>query len=212
MIVGITVGLTSGYIGGRVDNVLMRLVDMMYAFPTILLIILMMAVFRTSFQGQPPGSIGYTLEKLDASLGGLLFVFIGIGLTAWVGMARLVRGQVLAVRELAYIEAARAIGASTPTIIIRHILPNILGPIIVAETLSIPGYISYEAFLSFIGLGVKPPMPSWGSMITEGAQAIQTYPNQTIFPALALALVMFSFNFLGDGLRDALDPQMRGVD
>jgi oligopeptide transport system permease protein len=212
MIVGITVGLTAGYIGGRVDNVLMRLVDMMYAFPTILLIILMMAVFRTSFQGQPPGSIGYTLEKLDTSIGGLLFVFIGIGLTAWVGMARLVRGQVLAVRELAYIEAARAIGASTPTIIIRHILPNILGPIIVAETLSIPGYISYEAFLSFIGLGVKPPMPSWGSMITEGAQAIQTYPSQTIFPALALALVMFSFNFLGDGLRDALDPQMRGVD
>lgn len=212
MAAGISVGLIAGYNGGRIDNFLMRLVDVMYAFPTILLIILLMAVFRTSFQGQPPGSIGYTLEKLDSSLGGLLFVFIGIGLTAWMGMARLVRGQVLSVRELAYVEAAQAIGASTPSIIMRHIFPNILGPVIIAETLSIPGYISYEAFLSFIGLGVKPPVPSWGSMITEGAQVIQTYPNQTIFPALALALVMFSFNFLGDGLRDALDPRMRGSD
>jgi oligopeptide transport system permease protein len=190
----------------------MRLVDIMYAFPTILLIILLMAVFRTSFQGQPAGTLGYTLERLDSSMGGLLFVFVGIGLTAWMGMARLVRGQVLSVRELAYIEAARAIGARTPTIIWRHVLPNILGPLIVAETLAIPGYISYEAFLSFIGLGVKPPMPSWGSMIAEGALVIQSYPNQAIFPALVLALVMFSFNFLGDGLRDALDPRMRGVD
>ena len=211
-IVGLIVGLTAGYMGGRVDNLLMRLVDIMYAFPTILLIILLMAVFRTSFQDQPPGSLGYTLERLDSSLGGLLFVFIGIGLTAWMGMARQVRGQVLSVREEAYIEAARAIGARPPTIIFRHIFPNILGPVIARETLAIPGYVSYEAFLSFIGLGVKPPTPSWGSMISEGAQVIQSYPNQAIFPALVLALLMFSFNFLGDGLRDALDPRMRGVD
>jgi oligopeptide transport system permease protein len=210
--VGVIVGLTAGYRGGRVDTFLMRLVDVMYAFPTILLIILLMAVFRTSFRDQPPGTLAYTLEQLDSSIGGLLFVFIGIGLTAWMGMARLVRGQVLSVREQAYIEAARALGARPPTIIWRHILPNILGPLIIAETLSIPGYISYEAFLSFIGLGIKPPTPSWGSMIAEGAQVIQTYPNQAIFPAIALALVMFSFNFLGDGLRDALDPRMRGVD
>ena len=211
-IVGLAVGLLAGYMGGRVDNLLMRLVDIMYAFPTILLIILLMAVFRTSFQGHEAGTLAYTLDKLDSSIGGLLFVFIGIGLTAWMGMARLVRGQVLSVREQAYIEAARALGARSPTIIIQHILPNILSPLIIAETLAIPGYISYETFLSFIGLGVKPPTPSWGSMIAEGAQAIQTYPNQAIFPALVLALIMFSFNFLGDGLRDALDPRMRGVD
>lgn len=210
-IVGLLVGMLAGYFGGRVDNLLMRLVDVMYAFPTILLIILLMAVFRTGFQGQPPGSLGYTLNQLDASLGGLLFVFVGIGLTAWMGMARLVRAQVLSVREQAYIEAAIALGARRSTVILRHIFPNILGPLIVVETLAIPGYISYEAFLSFIGLGVKPPLPSWGSMIAEGAAVIQTYPNHAIFPALALALVMFSFNFLGDGLRDALDPRMRGV-
>lgn len=210
--VGLAVGLIAGYLGGRVDNFLMRLVDVMYAFPTLLLIILLMAVFRTSFQSSQPGTLAFTLNRLDSSIGGLLFVFIGIGLTAWMGMARLVRGQVLSVRESAYVEAAQALGARTPDIIIRHILPNIIGPLIVTETLAIPGYISYEAFLSFIGLGVKPPMPSWGSMIAEGAQAIQTYPNQAVFPALALFLVIFAFNFLGDGLRDALDPRMRGVD
>jgi oligopeptide transport system permease protein len=210
--IGLIVGMVAGYVGGRVDNLLMRFVDVMYAFPTLLLIILLLAVFRTSFQDQQPGTLAYTLDRLDASIGGLLFVFIGIGITAWMGMARLVRGQVLSVREFAYVEAARSIGARSSTIIFRHIFPNILGPLIVAETLAIPSYISYEAFLSFIGLGVRPPTPSWGSMISEGAQAIQTYPNQTLFPALALFLIMFAFNFLGDGLRDALDPTMRGVD
>jgi oligopeptide transport system permease protein len=212
IVVGLIVGLIAGYVGGRVDNVLMRLVDVMYAFPTLLLIILLMAVFRTSFAGQQPGTLAYNLNRLDDSMGGLLFVFVGIGLTAWMSMARLVRAQVLSVRELTYVEAARSIGARSLTIITRHIMPNILGTLIVAQTLDIPTYISYEAFLSFIGLGVKPPTPSWGSMIAEGAQAIQTYPNQTLFPALALALVMFAFNFLGDGLRDALDPRLRGVD
>jgi oligopeptide transport system permease protein len=145
-------------------------------------------------------------------MGGLLFVFIGIGLTSWMGMARLTRAQVLAIRHQEYIEAARALGAKTPHILLRHILPNIIGPLIVAETLAIPGYISYEAFLSFIGLGVTPPTPSWGSMIAEGARVIQPYPNQAIFPALTLFLVMFAFNFLGDGLRDALDPRLRGTE
>ncbi|MBC7811765.1 MAG: ABC transporter permease [Burkholderiales bacterium] len=211
-VIGLLVGLSAGYLGGNVDNLLMRLVDIMYAFPSLLLIILLMAVFRTTFQDASPDTLGAALERLDASLGGLLFVFIGIGLTAWMGMARLVRGQVLSVREYAYVEAARALGARTPTIIFRHILPNILGPLIVAETLAIPSYILSEAFLSYIGLGVRPPTPSWGSMISDGAHVIQSYPNQAIFPALALAIVMFSFNFLGDGLRDALDPRMRGVD
>jgi oligopeptide transport system permease protein len=126
-------------------------------------------------------------------------------------MARLTRGQVLSVREKEFVEAARTIGASNLRIMFKHILPNIVGPLIVAETLAIPGYITYEAVLSFIGLGVNPPTPSWGSMISDGSQVIRTYPNQTLFPALALAITMFAFNFLGDGLRDALDPRMRGT-
>ena len=210
--VGLIVGITAGYIGGAVDNLLMRFVDVMYAFPTYLLIILLMAFFRSSFGEHQPGTLAYLLSQLDSAMGGLLFVFIGIGLTSWMGMARLARGQVLSVRGKEYIEAAIAVGAKTPAILVRHVLPNIIGPLIVAETLSIPGYISYEAFLSFIGLGVTPPTPSWGSMIAEGARVIQPYPYQAVFPALALFLVMFAFNFLGDGLRDALDPRMRGVD
>ena len=142
----------------------------------------------------------------------MLFIFIGIGLTAWMGMARLARGQVLSLREKEFVEAARSIGARNRSIISRHVLPNILGPIIVAETLTIPSYISTEAFLSFIGLGVNPPTPSWGIMISDGSRTISSYPHQTLFPALALFSIMFAFNFLGDGLRDALDPRLRGVD
>jgi oligopeptide transport system permease protein len=212
ILVGVAVGLTSGYMGGKVDNVLMRFVDIMYAFPTLLLIILLMTFFRTSVTQTDPGALASTLNQLDSALGGLLFIFMGIGLTAWMGMARLVRGQVLSVREREFVVAARAMGARSLWIMVRHILPNIIGPLIVSETLAIPGYISYEAFLSFIGLGVRPPIPSWGSMIAEGSLTIQTYPNQVLFPALMLLVTMFAFNFLGDGLRDALDPQMRGVD
>lgn len=210
--IGLLIGVTSGYLGGKVDNLLMRFVDVMYAFPTYLLIILLMAFFRTSFGHRDPGSLADTLGKLDSALGGLLFIFIGIGLTSWMGMARLSRGLVLSLRETTFVEAAQATGARTPRIIRHHILPNIIGPLVVTETLSIPSYISYEAFLSFIGLGVNPPTPSWGGMISEGAQKIQTYPFQAIFPALALFLVMFAFNFLGDGLRDAFDPRLRGVE
>jgi oligopeptide transport system permease protein len=212
LIVGMLVGLVAGYVGGRVDNLLMRLVDLMYAFPTLLFIILLMTFFRTSFSNPEPGTLQYTLGQMDSATGGMMFIFIGIGLTSWMGMARLVRGQVLSAREKEYVEAARSIGGTTPTILFQHILPNILGPVIVSETLSIPAYISYEAFLSFIGLGVNPPRPSWGMMIAEGSRTIGTYPFQALFPAIALAMVMFAFNFLGDGLRDALDPRMRGVD
>jgi oligopeptide transport system permease protein len=212
LLVGMTVGLTAGYSRGWVDNLLMRIVDIMYAFPTLLLVILLMAFFRFGVGGLEPGTFGYTINQIDRSTGGLLFVFIGIGVTSWMNMSRLVRGQVLSVREKEYIEAARSLGTGTRGIVFRHILPNILGPVIVAETLAIPTYISYEAFLSFIGLGVNPPRPSWGGMISEGARGIASYPNQAIFPAIALFLVMFAFNFLGDGLRDALDPRMRGVD
>ncbi len=212
LFVGITFGLISGYAGGRVDNIMMRFVDIMYAFPTLLLVILLMAYFRSSVVQTEVGTLAYTLGRLDRQMGGMLFIFIGVGVTSWMNLARLVRGQILSVREKEYIEAARALGVGTRGIMFRHMLPNILGPIIVAETLTIPVYISYEAFLSFIGLGVNPPTPSWGAMISEGASVISSYPYQALFPAIALFLTMFAFNFLGDGLRDALDPRMRGVD
>jgi oligopeptide transport system permease protein len=210
LLAGVTLGCISGYFGGRVDNLIMRIVDVLYAFPSLLFIILMMAFFRSTLAKPEPGTFGYTLSQIDTAMGGLFFIFIGIGLTAWQTTARLSRGQVLALREKEFVEAARALGASDTRIIFRHILPNILGPVIVAETLAIPSYITTEAFLSFIGLGVNPPTPSWGSMISDGSQAVRSYPNQAIFPALALAITMFAFNFLGDGLRDAFDPRLRG--
>ena len=211
LIIGVTYGSISGYFGGRVDNLMMRVVDVLYAFPSLLFIILLLAFFRSTFAKPEPGTFSYIIGQADASMGGLLFIFIGIGLTAWETMARLTRGQVLSVREKEFVEAARTLGAKDGRIMLKHILPNIVGPLVVAETLAIPGYISTEAFLSFIGIGVNPPTPSWGSMISNGAQVIRTYPNQAVFPALALAITMFAFNFLGDGLRDALDPRLRGT-
>jgi oligopeptide transport system permease protein len=209
--IGLIYGSISGYFGGRVDNIMMRIVDILFAFPTLLFIILLMAFFRSTLSTIQPGTFAYWINKLDESVGGMLFIFIGIGLTAWPNMARLTRAQVLSVREKEFIEAAHTIGASNIRIMFRHILPNIVGSLVVAETLAIPGYIATEAFLSFIGLGVNPPTPSWGSMISDGSRAIRTYPNQAIFPALALAITMFAFNFLGDGLRDALDPRLKGT-
>jgi oligopeptide transport system permease protein len=184
----------------------------MYGFPDILFIILLMALFRSTTTAAEPGTLRYILSNLDNAMGGMLFIFIGIGVTSWMSMARLTRGQILSLREKEFIESARAVGTKDFKIMRRHILPNILGPIIVAQTLDIPRYISTEAFLSFIGLGVLRPTPSWGSMIVDGASAIRTYPHQAIFPALALAITMFAFNFLGDGLRDALDPRLQGTD
>ncbi len=211
LLIGVTYGSISGFFGGRIDNFMMRIVDVLYAFPSLLFIILLMAFFKTTFTKLEPGTFAYAISQLDQKMGGLLFIFVGIGLTAWETMARLSRGQVLSVREKEYIEAARTLGAKNGRIMFNHILPNIVGPLIVAETLAIPSYISTEAFLSFIGIGVNPPTPSWGAMISDGAQVVRTYPNQTIFPALALAITMFAFNFLGDGLRDAFDPRLRGT-
>ena len=211
LLIGVVYGSISGYFGGRVDNAMMRVVDVLYAFPSLLFIILLMAFFRGTLSDLQPGTPAYAISQMDKAMGGLLFIFVGIGLTAWETMARLTRGQVLAVREKEFIEAAHTIGASNWRIMFRHILPNIMGPLVVAETLAIPSYINTEAFLSFIGLGVNPPTPSWGSMISDGSRAIRSYPNEAIFPALALAITMFAFNFLGDGLRDALDPRLRGT-
>ncbi|MEO0595918.1 MAG: ABC transporter permease [Chloroflexota bacterium] len=213
-IIGVTLGLLAGYLGGWVDSLIMRIVDVFYAFPSLLVIILMMAYFRSGAfaSSEAEGTFAGLLYQLDQSIGGMLFIFIGIGITSWVGLARLTRGQVLGVRENEYIVAAKAQGASTFSIVMQHVLPNIMGPLIVAQTLAIPGYIRAEAFLSFIGLGVSPPTPSWGEMISVGAQYIGSFPYQAIFPAIALFIIMFAFNFLGDGLRDAFDPRLRGVD
>jgi len=220
LIIGLVYGCISGYYGGKVDDIMMRIVDIMYAFPTMLLIILLMAFFKSTFGGaQEPGTAAYTFNQLNKVVdrllglqgGGMLFIFMGIGITAWMGMARLARGQILSLKEKEFIEASHMIGASDMRIIIRHILPNIIGPIIVAVTLNIPRYITYEVFLSFIGLGVDPPTPSWGAMISDGSRAMRSYPHLVLFPAFALAITMFAFNFLGDGLRDALDPRMQGT-
>lgn len=189
LVIGLTYGSISGYLGGRIDNYMMRFVDVMYAFPTILFIILIMVVLGP----------------------GLVNIFIGIGAVGWMSMARLVRGQFLALKEKEFIEAARMIGASDIQIIARHLLPNSLGPIVVAITLNIPNLILLESVLSFIGLGVPPPFPSWGQMISEGWQGMRAVPHLAIFPGLAISISMLAFNFLGDGLRDALDPMMRGT-
>ena len=208
-IIGVLYGVVSGYYGGKIDNVMMRFVDIMYGFPTLLLIILMMVLFKSTFAVTTPGSFAATLSAIDKAFGGLFFIFIGIGITAWIGMARIARGMALSLREKEFVEAARATGNSNLHIMLKHMLPNLIGPCIVRVTLAIPRYITFEAFLSFIGLGVNPPTPSWGMLISEGYQAMRSYPHLAIYPGLALAITMMAFNFLGDGLRDALDPRMK---
>jgi oligopeptide transport system permease protein len=208
-ILGVLYGLISGYYGGKIDNIMMRIVDIMYGFPTLLLIILMMVLFKSTFAITTPGTIAAALSAIDKAFGGLFFIFIGIGVTSWIGMARIARGMALSLREKEFVEAARATGNSNFRIMIKHMLPNLIGPCIVAVTLQIPRYITFEAFLSFIGLGVNPPTPSWGMMISEGYKAIRSYPHLALYPGIALAITMLAFNFLGDGLRDALDPRMK---
>jgi ABC-type dipeptide/oligopeptide/nickel transport system permease subunit len=209
--VGLLYGTISGYFGGKVDNVMMRIVDILYAFPSLLLIILLMVTFKSGFGNQLQG--GSALERavttIDKSLGGMLFIIIGISLTSWIGMARLSRGMALSLRETEFIQAAKAQGAGDLRIIVRELVPNLVGPLLVSVTLAIPGFIGTEAFLSFVGLGVDPPMPSWGAMIADGFQGMRSYPYLALYPGIVLALLMLSFNFLGDGLRDALDPRMK---
>ncbi len=185
--VGVLYGGISGYFGGRIDSVMMRIVDILYGIPLLLYVILLMVVLKP----------------------GLLNVFLALGLVYWLRMARIVRAQVLGLKELEYILAARVLGASHQRLILGHLLPNSLGPIIITLTLSIPEAIFTEAFLSFIGLGVSAPMASWGVLASEGVVTLRSYPFQLLSPAVAISLTMLGFNFLGDGLRDALDPRMR---
>lgn len=208
--IGIVLGTISGFYGGRVDNFFMRVVDFLYAIPGLPVIILMQVYFQAlARQGINTGIAG-AMIRWNQAMGGLLFLFIAIGVLNWIGMARLARGQVLAYKNKEFIEAAKAVGASNTRIIFKHLMPNILGPLLIAESLAIPAYIFTEAILSFIGLGVSPPIPSWGAMINDGYTGIRSNPHMVLVPGIALTLTTLAFNFFGDGLRDAFDPRMRG--
>ena len=187
LVIGVTWGAVAGYTGGRTDDFMMRVVDILYALPYIFLVILLLVLFSKS----------------------LIMLFVALGLVQWLTMARIVRGQVLSLKNQTFVEAARALGADDRTIIFRHIVPNTLGPVIVYTTLTVPAVILQEAFLSFLGLGVQPPAASWGTLVSNGSQVIALFPWLVIFPGIALSLTLLCFNFLGDGLRDALDPQDR---
>ncbi len=207
--IGVLYGIFSGYYGGKVDSVMMRFLDFLYGVPSLVLVILFQTFF-TALERSPDPGWGSVFIDIDRSMGGLFFLFIALGALSWISMARLARGEILRYKAREFVDAARSIGASDRRIIFKHLLPNILGPLIVAETLEIPGYIFTEAFLSFIGLGVQPPTPSWGSMINSGRDAMTSLPDLILIPGAALALTTLAFNFLGDGLRDALDPFLRG--
>lgn len=183
LLIGVTWGAVAGYVGGRVDAVMMRLVDILYALPFMIFIVLLMVVFGRN----------------------VLLLFLAIGAVEWLTMARIMRAQVQSLRQQEFVEAAISLGLSPTAIIRRHVVPNALGPIIVYTTLTIPSVMLLEAFLSFLGLGIQPPQTSWGLLISYGAETMEEYPWLLIFPGLTLTLTLFSLNFLGDGLRDALD-------
>jgi oligopeptide transport system permease protein len=185
--IGVLYGATAGFIGGRVDAVMMRTVDILYSLPFIFMVIILMVIFNQNF----------------------VLLFVAIGAVSWLTMARIVRGQTLSAKQKEFVEAARAAGVGTFGIITRHIIPNVVGPVIVYVTLTIPGVILAESFLSFLGLGIREPYTSWGVLISEGAQQIETAPWALVFPGSFMTLTLFCFNFIGDGLRDALDPKDR---
>ena len=210
LIIGVPAGLLAGYLGGKVDTLIMRIVDVLYAMPNLLFVIIIMTYLRGVLDQQNShGPFVDALSTVDAKTGGLFGVYIGLGLISWLTVARIVRAQVLSLKQKEFIEAARALGASHWQVMFRHLLPNTIAPIVVATTLGIPGAILYEAGISFIGLGVIPPMPSWGLMISESLTSMRSHPYMLIFPAAALSLTVLAFNFLGDGLRDAVDPWMK---
>ncbi len=183
--IGVSYGTISGYAGGRTDQILMRIVDALYALPFTVFVIILMVVFGRN----------------------ILLLFVAIGAVEWLTMARIVRGQVLALKDQTYIRAARALGFSHLRIMVRHMIPNMIGPVIVYTTLTIPRVILLESFLSFLGLGVQPPMSSWGLLIRDGARAMESYPWLLIVPGTTLCVALFALNSMGDALRDAMDPR-----
>lgn len=208
LVIGVSYGATAGYLGGRTDNIMMRIVDVIYSIPYILIVIVLLSVF-----GGPntPGWIKAIADSFGGGVGlnQIFLLFFALGLVSWLTMARVVRGQILSLKNQEFVLAARATGVSTPNIIFRHLVPNALGPVIVYATLTVPSVMLSEAFLSFLGIGVQAPFASWGSLASEGIKNISIFPWQLIFPGVTMALTLFSLNFLGDGLRDALDPQTR---
>ncbi len=187
LLIGVTWGATAGFLGGKTDNLMMRIVDILYGLPFMILVILLVSVFGSN----------------------LMILFVALGAIQWLTMARIVRGQVISLKEQEFIDAARAIGVSKPAIIFRHLIPNALGPIIVYTTLTVPAVMLEEAFLSFLGLGIQAPLTSWGALASDGRKIMETAPWVIIASGGALAITLMSLNFLGDGLRDALDPQLR---
>lgn len=188
--IGIVIGAIAGYAGGRLDNLLMRFVDVLYGLPYMILVIVIMSMV-------PSGT------------NSIFVLFIAIALVSWLTIARVVRGQIISLKNAEFVEAARSMGAGTGRIIFRHLLPNTLGVIIIFSTLQLPGFIMNESFLSFLGLGVSAPLASWGTLVSEGVQGMELYPWRLFVPAVAMTLFLFAMNFLGDGLRDALDPQSK---
>lgn len=208
LIVGVSYGAIAGYMGGKIDNVMMRFVDILYAIPYILIVIVLMAAFGGE-------NTPVWIQKISNLFGGgaglnqIFLLFFALGLVSWLTMARVVRGQILSLKNQEFVLAAKATGVSTPSIIFKHLVPNALGPVIVYATLTIPSVMLTEAFLSFLGIGVQAPYASWGSLCADGIKNIAIFPWQLIFPGVTMALTLFSLNFLGDGIRDALDPQTR---
>jgi oligopeptide transport system permease protein len=187
LVIGVAYGSTAGWLGGRIDELMMRVVEVLYALPFIFFVILLMVTFGKNF----------------------ILLFVAIGAVEWLTMARIVRGQTLSLKEKEFIEAAWAAGLSGPAIVARHIAPNLLGPVVVYVTLTIPGVLLAESFLSFLGLGVQEPLTSLGTLISQGARDMELAPWTLIFPSIVMALTLMCFNFLGDGLRDAIDPKDR---
>jgi oligopeptide transport system permease protein len=192
LLIGTAFGATAGYLGGRADEAMMRIVDVLYSIPYMMVVIVLLALFGS-----------------QSPLGQLFLLFFALGAVSWLTMARIVRGQVISLKNQEFVLAARATGVTPAKIIARHLVPNTLGPVIVYATLTIPSVMLLEAFLSFLGLGVQAPLASWGSLAADGVQNIAVFPWQLICPGMTMALTLFSLNFVGDGLRDALDPQMR---
>lgn len=210
LIVGVSYGAVAGFLGGRIDNIMMRIVDIFYSIPYILIVIVLLSVFGGS---GTPAWIKFLSEAFggtgNQALSQIFLLFFALGLVSWLTMARVVRGQILSLKNQEFVMAARATGVSNFGIIFRHLVPNALGPVIVYATLTVPSVMLSEAFLSFLGLGVQPPFASWGSLAADGIKNVAIFPWQLIFPGLTMALTLFSLNFLGDGIRDALDPQTR---
>jgi oligopeptide transport system permease protein len=210
LVIGLIYGTISGYAGGNVDNFMMRVVDFLYAIPLLPIIILMTVYFDAVGRHGSDSALMTAILDINRQMGGLFFLFIAIGALNWIGMARLARGQVLSYKQKEFVEAAQAIGAGSGHIIFKHLIPNVLGPLLIAESMAIPGYIFLEAALSFIGLGVDPPTPSWGAMINEGYSGIRSNAHLVMFPGVALSVLTLAFNFMGDGMRDAFDTRLRG--